>query len=317
MPNWVSPKVSLPTKSPGIIVIESDDGNEGDHSRWFPFFRELSQKYSQFYPYNLVKGTLNVNTGTIGDNTGERRKMTVDNLLELQQYGWEISSHGRHHVGLGAQNISTSVSAGATTIKIPRAVQIIEHQGKNHIGLYSWKISEGGTSEVLNVIGGSVSLGEIQIATPLVNSYTTAAKVELTEESASQVLDGCKQDLASWGIDCESHAFTWHSGSYIDVNPNALRWISERFTSGRGDFGILNPSSYDARKLNSYHDNITKTQVNDLLTQTQQNNHVFIIYGHGDHALYKLDIIEHVAREGIKRGMRFMTRKELMQHLRA
>lgn len=315
MPNWVVPNKKPIGYGRGLLVIESDDGNHGDYSRWFPMFKEISHEYSQFYPYNLVKAVCNVNSATIGDNGGERLKMSVDNLKALEKYGWEIANHGRHHVGLGAQPVLEDVSVGASTIKIPRVHHIIEHQGKDHRGIYTYRIFDEVNSETFYVNDGDRKLEEIYISKPLEYSYGTNAKVQMTDETAELILKGGRDDVRSWGLQCNNYAYPWHSGANIDISDRAMDWVVEHHDSGRGYQGILNRTSYDIRRLNSYAEGINVSIFDSLLDATQADNNVLILFGHGDHERTRLGIMEYVAREAMRRGMKIMTRRELLEVL--
>lgn len=315
MSKWKKPRTYRPLDNNGILVIESDDGNEGDYSIWFPLFKSISYEYSQFYPFDRVPATLNVNSATIGDHSGYRRKMSVEQLIELEKHNWEIGSHGRHHIGIGEQPLLEDVSAGATTLKINSPHYIIEHQGKDHRMIYEYQVKEGNMTDVFKVSDGNREAKEIYIDRQLTNSYTTEAKVGLTPESLDLVLKGGRDDVIGWGLTGGSFAYTWHDGASHNQSETSMNRVGELYQSGRGLQGIMNPSSYDIRRLYSQPDSLDWYRYDEYLDQIQSSNRVLIVYGHGDHDRGAWDRLEYIIRQAFERQIPIMTRKEMLEKI--
>lgn len=306
--NFVKPRT--PQYNKGLLVIESDDGYVADYSVWLPRAKQKIQEHSQWINSQCVVANSAVNTDTIG-NDG---MLSISNLHELIGNGWEILSHGKYHTGLGKLEVTEGVSAGATSLKVRGAGQIrIE-------ALYDYQITEGDKSEIIKFIApdpptGTFSEEYMELAQPLINNYTIAATIELTDESAHDLLQGCVDDLKSWGINCKHHVFTYHTGSQHQFSQKAINWINEYFMSARGQSGSTNDiSSIDLNNLKCLlSTSASLTQLADLLDDTALNNKLFIYYGHGETSESALNKLDYLIDGALNRGIRIVTRSKAIE----
>ena len=305
---WVRPK--KPTYNKGVLVIDSDDGNIGDYSAWLPLFKRVASKYSDWANTNCVVGVSAINTADIGDSD----KMTVEHLQELVDNHWELVSHGRYHTGLGKMEVVSDVSANSTTITIRGAGQIRVEAG------YTYNITEGTTTEVIKPISPTTTSNtfsevEMTLESPLQNTYTTNATIELTDSSLNTLLQGCIDDLNNWGFDCYHHVFTYHAGSQHQFSQRSVDAVSNLFVSGRGKSGATNEvGTVDLSNLRCQLNNITDSEVDTILDDVALNDKLFIYYGHGETSQSVLDKLEHLIEGALSRGIRIMTRTGALKH---
>lgn len=307
--NFVNPKTIKYDK--GLLVIDSDDGNAGDYNYWLPVTLKTASKHSQWIGNPTVVINPAINTATIGTPG----KMTVEQLIELRdKYGWEMLSHGRHHVGLGAMELYEAATAGQTALTIRGAGQIRVEGG------YTYEIYEGNTREIIKFVSPEVksstySIHTMNLETPLVNSYTTAARILLTDESAHDLLQGCIDDLASWGFDCKHHVYTYHTGSQHQFIEKSVGWIDNYFTSGRGRILLQANQKNDIQLPNliSMSMGNTLTQIDTVLDETAATDGLFIFYGHGEGTSSVLNKLEYLIDGALSRGIRIVTRTEALK----
>lgn len=301
----------------GILVIESDDGNATDYS-WLKFAKRVSRKHSQFIPSRLVGFTLNINTANL--NTLD--KLTDAQILELvNDYGWEMSSHGRHHLGLGKHGVKTNANAGDTRIYIQNPTYIYgnpnDYKNTDWFHLYTHKISEGAKEEEIKIVSAeyNVTYGYITLATPLINSYTIEARVQLTDESARRLLQGVIDDLALLNINCSGHAYSWHAGSDNVINPQALSIAAEVFKSARGIQYGANDVTANTDLLSAYTVFQVLADRDNILLDTATNNKLTIVYGHGEADNYTppyagLDVL---IDQALSMGIKVITRNKAVK----
>lgn len=313
--NYVSPKQDI-SHSGGYLVLETDDGRVGDYTGWFPTLKKVSRKFSKFYPYNLAKACPNINTADL--NLANDR-MTNEQLLELYNYGWEIMSHGRHHTDMGLRQLQQSADVGDTEIYINRVSWIKPHLDLNdYEGADSWdytyRIWEGATEEEVTIIDFDTNNNFVTISEGLTNSYTTNANFQITEQSAKQnLLQGCIDDLKAIGIEnINNHVYTYHSASYHQYSEDAINWVSEIFDSARGRIGTVNTDDYDIYQLNSRLNNNTESTIDGWLDDIIANDNILIYYGHGDNSTE----LEYIATQAIERGIKIITRAEMIELLK-
>ena len=299
----------------GYLVIESDDGRPNDLLFWAPMMFEKGRKYSKFYPQNTVLGCTNVNTGFL--NEGYR--MTDKQLKRLNDIGFEIDSHGRYHAGMGLYPVVESVQAGSSTVDViaSERIKVFSETG------YEYLIREGGNSEVIRVEtqnGDSHTRGTITLMTPLQNSYTENARIELTDESRKSELQGAISDLTALGINTSHYVYPYHSGSDTaqHFNPHAVSEVGKIYKSARGtsDHNGLNnrnQSDFDIYRLNArlLNDALTKEKVNESLLKAKNDNSVFILYGHGESPRAKrFSVLEYAIDRALELGIKIISRED-------
>lgn len=297
--NFVLPK--QPTYNKGYLVIESDDGNSGDYG-WIEMGDSITRKLSQFIPSHATPFSVNINSGTIGE-TG---KLTLSQLTELYNKGWEINSHGKYHAGIGKHHLVEAVSAGATQINIEIPHYLYGLYGIR--GDYYHKITDETNTEVIKITVSSedTTSGIITIQTPLTHSYGTDAYVSMTAESITSLLNDCKTDIATWGFNCKGYAYTWHSGAYHLLNQEAVDIVGTIHESARGMTGDINTQLTNKALLQSGTTTYAKDYRDTILDDVATNNGLLIIYGHGegkalDPPWWELDkLIEGALTRGIK-----------------
>lgn len=312
MTGWCSPvayqRPITPVYASGAIVIESDDGTANVYVRWFPICRKLAIAHNQWSNLNAVSLCPNVNTATI--NSAGR--MTSAQLVELAANGWEIMSHGKTHTGLGAFTLTAEAAAGQKIITLDNVGYLGATAG------YTYKIVDGETIEEIT-IASIDSVGKtITTDNNLVNTYGIGANVSLTDASMETLLQGCIDDLAVWGITCENHVYSYHSGSQHQYNAEAVAKVGTIFNSARGVSGDYNTPATNKFLMKSRLMNgaaLTDATIDTILDHTLANDEVTIFYGHGETSALTLHQLEYLIEGAFTRGIRILTRADALARL--
>lgn len=298
--------------SKGYLVIDSDDGNAGDYFYWMPLLRRLAIKHNQWVGEKTVVMCPAVHSSLI--NTSN--KLTVEQLKEMVEFGCEVLSHGKHHTGIGTLEVSSAVSNGSNQIEIYGSGQIRVEAG------YEYRLYEGTTEEVVKFISPNLANNTygttlMTLESPLINSYSTNARVELTESSLEDLLQGCIDDLKTMGFDCSHHVYTFHSGSQHTYNQKAVDFVSQIFRSGRGSYQ-LSPNTKDSLQLSNLKcisPASSYEQIDSVLDATALSDGLMIFYGHGEGVESVLDRLEYLIEGALSRGIRITTRSDALSRM--
>lgn len=304
-----------PAKTKGLIVIESDDGYKGDFEYWFPKFKEFSKRYSEFAPYNFIPFCPAVNYGTIGNADC----MSVAQLKTMSKWT-EIMNHGKNHAGLGAYPLSSATASGQNRVNFTKANEIQIYVG------YEYIISEGAASERVKPIFSDNM--EMPIATRtgtyilcennLVNSYTTAATIKLSPESADLEIQSALAGLASLGIAATNHVYPYHSGTQFYINAETQQKVNANHISSRGmmvSTDAINLKGSNVGNLKAMGATLTQTAINTMITDLKANDGVFIWYWHG--SITALPFLEMLITSAMSAGVRIVTRQKAVEHLKS
>lgn len=304
-----------PTYTSGLLVIESDDGRVSDYTHWYPLMQKLSMEYSDFYPNNVARFCPAINTSVIG----EEGRMSVSQLQELSRWT-EIMAHGRQHIRLGRYPVPEGANAGSKKFMVRNSARLITNTT-------TYEIIEGSKREQIRVLtadedGIGWVAGEIEVETPLNNSYTSSAYVQLSQEGADEELGGCLSDLKDWGISAESFVYPGHEGATDFGNPDALSWVENYFSSGRGRLvsssnDPINTSDTPLNNLKAiYSTSYTQQDIEHIMDEVQAKNGVLIWYGHGEPSSDMMVFLEKLIRTAFAKGVRIATRREAVRFLK-
>ena len=300
-----------PTYKKGYLVIDSDDGNEGDYKYWFRLMQTLDGEYNQWVGINSVV----MCPAVVSSLLNTPGKLSTEQLKEMVSWGCEVLSHGRYHAGLGTLSVSSPATKGATAIEVYGSGQIRVEAG------YVYEISEGEVRETIKFISPQLPNNTygttlMNLEAPLQNTYTSNAKIRLTEESMQDLLVGCVDDLNSLGFDCFHHVYTFHAGSQHTPNPDAVAYVSQVFRSGRGTHDTRSVNEKDTMQLENLKcvlSAATEVQIDALLDETANKDGLMIFYGHGEPSV--VEKLEYLIRGAFERGIRITTRSDALNRM--
>lgn len=308
--NWTSPKT--PRYDKGTLVVQSDDGMAKERS-WVKLFDEINRDKNTWSDYNITY-CLALITGQI-DSTKDF--LNSNEVKKYSDANYEMLSHGKHHVGLGAFPLSSVATAGERVISVTASQAIYGRYNTP----YLFEIYEGSKKEEIRVINNSSTT--ITIENPLKNSYTTGAKVRLTDSSADLLLKGAIDDGESWGVEIKHHVFTYHYGSHWYPNDKIETWMNKYFDSARGVTtadGLNYDSNFKLHNMNCLlltgANPASMETIDNLLTQTINSDGVLIVYGHAESDTANTDTLKYMVNQAVNRGVRIATQSQAVEILR-
>lgn len=286
-----------------MVVIESDDGTRGDYTHWYPTLIDAAHKHSSWANSRLVVACPALNTGDIGGPF----RMSWAEVQELCKAGWEMTSHGRTHTGLGRHHLTVAAPAGATSITTAGEL--------GNLGGYEYVITNGVDAELVRVASRNGSTANL--AAPLAKAWGTDAYIQLSSDGLTELLQGAIDDMAAQGIDCKHHTYTYHYGSEHYHNPDAIARVGELFQTGRGAQGDTNTPARDRRNLRSrlLNDALALETIDSILDSVAANDNVAIFYGHGEPHELRLTQLQRIVDGCVARRIRIGTRSEAAEKL--
>lgn len=311
--NWQRPKKPN-THEGGLVVLHSDDGRMHDFDYFVPTIMRAVAKGNQFKALSSCIFNPAVNAGYMAG--GKERQygfdvMQPEHLKYIVKNGGEIVSHCKYHVWLSYTPVTQPITVGSTRIYYNEGSWARFMEG------LTFFIEEGSKKEtftVVNVTNGGSEDNYIDLANPLTNSYTTSAKLHITENTARELLGGNIDTLADHGIVCSQHVNPWYSHS-----PLTETWLKEYFESVVTTGGVVNPNSVNYYNLNRtrdirYH---TESEIDDYLSDTKNNNTVLFVQSHGMNSATVSKNFTYLITKAYEMGLKIVTHSEAIEFLKS
>lgn len=311
--NWTKPRT--PTQHQGgLVVLHSDDGRLFDYQYFYPTIARAIYKNDQYKAKKPAIFTPAVNAGYIPDGIDRQYKLPMMNPEQLQEIvknGGEVVSHCKYHIWNDFTPISQPVSAGATRIFYNQG-----HWARFKEGL-TFTIEEGNLMEellVTSVVAASTGDNYFDIDAPLKNSYTNAAKLHITYETAEELYGGNIDALASYGIECKHQVNPWYMQS-----ERSKEWMKEFFDSVVTFGGTVDPNNFDLHDLHRTRDirYFTKQETDNYLLDTRNNNTVLFVQAHGMPNKSVKENFEYLIDKTYELGLRIVTHSEAIEFLKS
>lgn len=302
--NWVEPRTP-PAFGKGRLVIQDDDGNIGAYTHVFGMTQRKDRQYNSWRGFQVVPFC----PAIVSSYIGQSNMMSVQHLHAIVNAGGEILSHGRTHTGLHPHYTTAEIPAGSTVIPI-------DSVGRS-LHAYEYTITGGGNSETFLRVGRSpgsaTTNGELYTATPLVHGYPIGSEVRVTEAGMYQELQGCVDDLATWGIDCRHHVWPWNQSDQVMRD-----FASTIFESacGAGNPPLNIPGDIDLYNLNRRNlTSMSYADIDELIQLVIDTDGVGIVYGHGETSASSQDKLAYLIDKAISQGVRIVTHSEAVKYL--
>lgn len=304
--NFINPK--KPTYNKGYLIIESDDNNIGDYTHWLPRVKYHNQKHSQFINSKVVKLGFNINSKMLGKSG----KVSQNNLIEMYESGLiEILAHNRHHVGIGRIILTQSANIGDTIIHVNTTGNTGFQHNQAAGYMYKYKIYNETDEEIVTMT--SYSSNTITLSKPLAKSFSQGSYFAISDESRTELVEGCISDLEELGFEVKNYTFTYHAGSSYNFNQDAIDYISNLFDSARGRYGNTNElDNIEWSNLNAMAIR-TATKLSEIDVQldlTANNNLLLIAFGHGESDDNVMKCLDYLIEGAMSRGIRIISRQQ-------
>lgn len=315
MLNWQVARKPKPAER-GLMVIHCDDGRMTDFTKWTKVIQRAIAKNDQFHSTNNAVFSPCVNAGYLeapynGISQGYGFEiMTKKEMRYIQDNGGEILSHGKYHNYFDYTPVTRAVSAGDTGV-FYNMRYFHFHKGEEVF------IEEGGNKEYFTVTevikNEPASDNEIKITPALQNSYTTAARLHLSEATLQDMTTGLVNLLETLGIECKNHINPWYRSSTLSDSFLKSQFNSIIKTSG----GVQNPATANIYSLFRCAgvENESLDYFKARIDEAHTMDGVAFIQGHGgvnESTLLRLEAIIDYAYE---KGVKLVTHQEAVEHI--
>lgn len=310
------PRKKLPKP---MLVITYDDNPCTDFSLAFP----VHEKYN-------VPGEACTVTDFL---TGRMKKfpsfdydsLSVDQLKQMQDSGWEISAHSASHITLGENSLSsgnpTDIGSNKWYVGNPYRwshVGALRNPRKVLIGSY---LKEGIEEEVTFIDSGEDEKGNIYLISkePAKHHHTGGGSyVTLTEEELYNEIVESSLELNRLGFDSSSISYPYNANSKW-----SRRIVREHLESGRtGNFGKIDEyndglkSFINTQALKSYAEftRWSEKEIDEMLDNTVENNGLAMIFEHSWTEGFNPERLDYAIKTAIEKGVEVTTRSKALEH---
>lgn len=327
MSNYKWQSVKKPTYTKGRLVFHSDDGRIWDYI----YFKIIQRAVTRGNQFNHSKSGIfcpAVNTAYTGEGdvpgyheSTELPTMTWNMLEEIATKGGEILSHGKYHLYMTGKKVGEAVNVGATRIPFNGS------QGQPVVGI-KFFIQEGDNRDDFTVTSYTLTgsnKGYMDIDIPLTHSYTSAATVNVHEDSMEEQLGGIIADLNAHGIERERyhHVNAWYLHSETSL-PFLKQYFGSVVTESQsGDEGYVETIAPDIAAQDLY--DITRQadlrfysteQIDALLEDVQEKDSVAFVQMHGLDNSTVFFNLDYMITKALEMGIRIVTHDEAIRYLK-
>jgi peptidoglycan/xylan/chitin deacetylase (PgdA/CDA1 family) len=285
------------------IILSYDDSPLSDYQLILPIHRVLD-----------IPGEIGVNTDRIFEISNNDRHITINQLLELKQAGFEILSHGAGHHPLSKATLLKPVRSGEAELRT-NLDSLYLNAWKTD---YEWILSGGAERESIDIITSRSSGDDsyIELVMPLINSfpaysvfYPSEIGMDIEMLQSRKILEhydlGARHISYPFGLSDDftvgfSRRYGYETGR--DAIPHVNRFAVETL------YIDSIPDPFEIASLDFAY--LSEEFLNDKLSKSDSPNQFIIFFSHSwdpnltEAKLYKL--VE-IAK---KNGFQFTTRSE-------
>ncbi|SEO21167.1 Polysaccharide deacetylase [Halogranum amylolyticum] len=285
--------VASAQESNGQLVFVYDDSPASDYSKAFPVHREEDAPACVGAIASVVEA----------DDEGLSR----DQLLEMQDAGWEVMSHTLEHRAVGPITITEDVESGDERVYVERSL----HGGFPGDTVL---ITDDDDEEVATVVGGeSDERGDyLLLEEPVEGSYAVddGAYERLTDDVLERATKESKERLESMGFDVDSFVFP-----YGRRGPAVMEFVEEHYAGvANYDYDGLNPGEdadpYRIGREYFREERMSETEITDFLDTVQRDGMLGMFAGHNYADDLTQERIRFAIRQAKQRGIEIVTLRE-------
>lgn len=265
------------------------------------------------YIYNLHKrlnipGEISIWVNNLKDISGKEGALSILQLKEMENWGFEMASHSYYHTGLAPGVLLTDIKPGDNKLKTH--INSVFTWGA--IVPYNFEITNGLTTEFVKI--SSVDGSFINLKEPIVNSFLNGAIIQHSEEGLFKELVDSKHYLESKGLKIKHFSYPFGVANERTHRYCKLGgYASARNATPKRNLGKVKVV-YEEEIENMYSINsldlayLTKEEVVELLDKPKGDNVFIIFFSHSWDKNLTEDKVEFLVKEGKKRNYKFTTR---------
>lgn len=282
-----------------FIIISYDDGPIQDYTKAFPIHKK----------HNIPAET-NVITSCIN----KVNFLSIAQLKELNNNGWEINSHSHFHLFYNSRPINNT-KIGSKKIHGPFMYKLKNFDfSKNSINC---NIIEKNTIETIRIIGIEKTDKDIYYAiinNPLRNTFSNTAKIRILEEECQLDFKKSKTILNDLGYKANHLTYP---------NNENEKWsqkiASQHFKSARSGpkNNINDPYNLDTHNLSAFpfdNNTLNDSQLEYILDKTKDCKGICILFHHTFFPDFSEERLELIIKGCKKRNIKISTRTDIFNY---
>nr|WP_187441980.1 polysaccharide deacetylase family protein [Sutcliffiella horikoshii] len=295
---------NLSYKPKPMLVISYDDSPPEDYTKAFP----IHEQYG-------VPAEVCVNNWRLNTSEG----LTTAQLIEMQDAGWEIISHGFNHLDFGVSFVVTSQDVGDTQLRVDRISGFDYIYPFEGFLFHTDASSYAGLREEIVTITGKTTDTEgnevFVLSDPLQYSYTNHACLRLSDNQLKIEVDDSIDELVGMGLEVKGFAYPHNSSC-----PYSRDYISKRLASARNGDALRYPSDDNffipKMRIPSIGELSLRpqTEIDSILDDIVANNLMGFTYEHTWQTAFTSSKLEYLISKAIEKGIKITTRTEAMKH---
>lgn len=247
-----------PSNLKPTLVFTYDDGFSEDYDAYL-----LHKQYD--VPGSSYISTEYYKNGYIETNHNWTH-LTLEQMKEMRDWGWEFGSHGYRHVTMSLSTLSTGASVGDTKLYTTQSHRF------NTADPMSVLVYRNEEKEKINLIGtGEDASGRYVLSEePLTKNWASGTYLRLTDDELYKEIVWSKDFLESLGFPCRTLVYPYNANYQT-----SRKWVNKHYLGarsyGRNDgifdekygktdnFGINLPIPLNANALFSYNGDSVRT----------------------------------------------------------
>lgn len=310
-----------------MLIISYDDGPETDYTVAFKIHKQWR---------------VPAETCVVSERIGKKGSLNVQQLLEMQESGWEIVSHSKNHLSLRMEPIMESALQGDSTIylkgahrfkpgtecilknnKFRETVIVSEHsKAKKYINLKDsikndYPVYKARKELHKYLRGGLKKVGLFVQLIPLVNKvepWLNVPVVHITKETALKEIAESKKYLITLGLNVNNFSFPYNA--YDEL---FLKMLAQQYKSVRTSGERLNRVSKHGKKrplllycYNFQEDKISEKKITRILDNIDSKN-IGIMYAHTWASGFTVKRLNFLIESAQRRGIKIITRRQMFE----
>lgn len=290
----------LPIKP--MLIMSYDDGPIEDYTKAFPVHQDLG------VPAEVCVNNFSLNT---------EGHLTTEHLLEMQESGWEVVSHGYNHLGLGIRSVS-GLSEGSTTLRSANTPALTPAPYELLVFHQDPSPYAGEREETVTVVSTEIdSEGYLilHLDRPLQYSYTGHGAIRLSDRQLEIEIVQSQEELLEMGLEVTHFTYPFNASA-----PWSRRLVSRYYNSARSG-GYLNPdpTSEDfflqTFRLGSTGEvvRMSEAQIDAYLDDLAGRRGIDIIFEHTWGVYFSETKLRYLLEGALDRGIEVTTRSRMLE----
>jgi len=305
--NHTSVRSQIPKST---MVISYDDSAQEDYTLAFP----VHQQYGVPGEINCISDFM-LGLGTYSHG-GTNLPLTIEQAIEMQEFGFEVTVQGKRHVSLGLERVYKDIVAGDNklymgtahrwTHALPLKILVTSKNNANQEEVYA--IDKGVDPE-----DGREYLITEQ---PFLYSYPFGyAGFRITDEEVETEIKGCMDALTDMGLHVSKH----HTHPYSATNWATTRIIKKHCVSSRGGItGIMVPGGVDVFPTYQFRSNVEPTaysqaSIDLYLDDLRDSNGLSFVLEHSWSGGFSIANLAYLIEGALARGIDITTRTKALE----